>query len=213
MKLITEITEDVEYLTETQNGVKKFYIEGPYLTVNEANRNGRIYENSVMAPAVDKYLKEFISAKRSVGELGHPDSPSINLDRVSHMIESLKYDGGKHYIGRAKILESTPMGKIAAALIEEGVRIGVSSRGLGSLVERNGVKYVQNDFFINAIDIVSDPSGPGCMVRGIFENKEWDFDNHGNILEVYVDYKKKKIDEEKALRAFSGLLESFRRNR
>lgn len=211
MKLITEITEQVECLTESKDGVKRFYIEGPFLTANQANRNGRVYPGEVMESAVGKYNTDYITSKRSVGELGHPDGPSINLDRVSHMIESLKHDGKDHWIGRARVLESTPMGKIAASLISEGVRLGVSSRGLGSLQEKNGVKYVQPDFFISTIDIVQDPSGPGCFVNGLNENVEYAMLDDGRIIQLAVDHAKKKIDEAKALKAFAELMESFKK--
>ncbi len=211
MKILRELTEDVEYITEAgADGVKRLFIEGPFLTANQQNRNGRIYPGDVMESAVNKYNSDYISQKRAVSELGHPDGPTINLDRVSHIIESLKHDGKDHWIGKAKILESTPMGKIAATLINEGVKLGVSSRGLGSLVEKNGSKYVQNDFMISAVDIVSDPSGPGCVVQGINESIEYAMLEDGRIIQTVVDVYKKKIDEQKFIKEFKRLIESFK---
>lgn len=207
MQLIRELTEDVEYIVESaEDGVKRTYITGPFLTANVANRNGRIYESSVMESAVEKYNTDYIQQKRALSELGHPSGPAVGLDRVSHIIESLKHDGKNHWIGKAKILESTPMGKIASALISEGVKLGVSSRGLGSLVEKNGVKYVQNDFFINAIDIVADPSGPECWVNGLQESIDYQMLDDGRIIQAIVDVKKHRIDEAKFLNAFSQYL-------
>lgn len=175
MKLFTELNEEVEYITETkESGEKAHYIVGRFITCDEKNKNGRIYEQHVVSPEVSRYIKEVISANRAFGELGHPSGPSINLDRVSHIITELKKDG-KHYIGKAKLTE-TPMGKIAIGLINSGGQLGVSTRGMGSLIEKNGAKYVQSDFKLATVDIVGDPSGPGCFVNGIMENAEWVYD-------------------------------------
>ena len=172
MKLIKEINETVNYLTESADGKKELYIEGPFLVSEKKNRNGRLYEFNTMKKEVHRYTEEYINKHRAFGELGHPETPSINLDRVSHMITSLKEDGTQ-WIGKAKILD-TPMGQIARQLIEGGAQLGVSSRGMGSLKNVNGVNVVQNDFYLaTAADIVADPSAPGAFVQGIMEGKEW----------------------------------------
>jgi len=173
MKLIKEITETVSYLVEDSDGKKSLHIEGPFLVAEKKNRNGRLYEYSTMAKEVARYTEEYINKHRAFGELGHPESPSINLDRVSHMITSLREDGNNQWIGKAKILD-TPMGNIARSLIEGGAQLGVSSRGMGSLKNVNGVNVVQPDFYLaTAADIVADPSAPGAFVQGIMEGKEW----------------------------------------
>jgi hypothetical protein len=172
MKLIKEITETVSYLVEESDGKKALHIEGPFLVAEKKNRNGRLYEYNTMRKEVARYTEEYIDKKRAFGELGHPETPSINLDRVSHMIVSLKEDGTQ-WIGKAKILD-TPMGNIARSLIEGGAQLGVSSRGMGSLKNVNGVNVVQPDFYLaTAADIVADPSAPGAFVQGIMEGKEW----------------------------------------
>lgn len=172
MRLIKELTEDVQYIAEEKDGKKTLYIEGVFLQSNLKNRNGRVYPKEVMAKEVARYTAEQINKNRALGELGHPDGPTVNLDRVSHMIVSLKEDGD-NWIGKAKILE-TPMGKIAASLIEAGAQLGVSSRGLGSIKERQGISEVQDDFMLaTAADIVSDPSAPDAFVEGIMESREW----------------------------------------
>ena len=172
MKLIKEIYETVNYLVEDANGNKSLHIEGPFLVAEKKNRNGRLYEAATLRKEVDRYTEEYINKHRAFGELGHPETPSINLDRVSHMITSLKEDGNV-WIGKAKILD-TPMGAIARNLIEGGAQLGVSSRGMGSLKNVNGVNVVQPDFYLaTAADIVADPSAPGAFVQGIMEGKEW----------------------------------------
>ena len=175
MKLITETVQEIKYLSEKKDdGSKSYFIEGPFLQTEIANRNGRIYRKETMDKEVKRYIKEYVETKRAFGELGHPDGPSINLDRVSHMIVSLKEDGN-NYIGRAKIMTETPMGRIVKNLIDEGAQLGVSSRGMGSLkVNKEGVNEVQDDFYLaTAADIVADPSAPDAFVRGIMEGKEW----------------------------------------
>ena len=175
MKLITETIQNISYLKENrEDGGKAYYIEGPFLQTEIKNRNGRLYRKEVMQKEVDRYIKEYVNTKRAFGELGHPDGPSINLDRVSHMIVGLKEDGN-NYIGRAKIMTETPMGRIVKNLIDEGAQLGVSSRGMGSLkVNSEGVNEVQDDFYLaTAADIVADPSAPDAFVRGIMEGKEW----------------------------------------
>jgi hypothetical protein len=172
MKLIKEITETVSYLVEEADGKKSLHIEGPFLVAEKKNRNGRLYEYNTMKKEVARYTEEYINKHRAFGELGHPETPSINLDRVSHMITSLREDGNT-WIGKAKILD-TPMGNIARSLIEGGAQLGVSSRGMGSLKNVNGVNVVQPDFYLaTAADIVADPSAPGAFVQGIMEGKEW----------------------------------------
>jgi hypothetical protein len=172
MKLIKEVVETVNYLTEEKDGKKSLFIEGPFLVSERKNKNGRLYEYDTMKKEVARYSEEYINKNRAFGELGHPDTPSINLDRVSHMIVGLKEDGHQ-WIGKAKILE-TPMGNIAKNLIEGGGQLGVSSRGMGSLKNVNGTNIVQDDFYLaTAADIVADPSAPGAFVQGIMEGKEW----------------------------------------
>ena len=175
MKLITETVQDIQYIKEArEEGGKAYYIDGPFLQTEIQNRNGRLYRKETMDKEVQRYIKEYVTTKRAFGELGHPDGPSINLDRVSHMIVSLKEDGN-NYIGRAKIMTETPMGRIVKNLIDEGAQLGVSSRGMGSLkVNSEGVNEVQDDFYLaTAADIVADPSAPDAFVRGIMEGKEW----------------------------------------
>lgn len=177
MKLIKELVEEVNFISEDANGKKNYYIEGIFLQSNLKNRNGRVYPKHVMEKEVERYMKEYVETKRAFGELGHPEGPSINLDRVSHIITSLKEDGD-NYIGRAKITTSTPMGKIAAALLDEGAKLGVSSRGLGTLKQtQEGINEVQDDFYLaTAADIVADPSAPDAFVQGIMEGKEFWYD-------------------------------------
>jgi hypothetical protein len=180
MKLIREEIEKVEVITETKNGKKTLYIQGPFLQTEQQNRNGRVYRRNVMEREVKRYTDEHISKGRALGELGHPDGPTINLDRVSHKIVSLEQKGND-FIGKAQIL-STPMGKIAESLLKEGVCLGVSSRGIGSLrPTKEGYSEVGEDFMLaTAADIVADPSAPDAFVQGIMEGKEWVWE--GGIL-------------------------------
>ena len=176
MKLITEQIDDVEVIVENRNGKKSMFIEGIFLQGDIQNRNGRMYPMDTLRREVQRYNESFVDSGRAVGELGHPEGPTVNLDRVSHKIVSLK-ESGSNFIGKAKIL-STPMGKIAQNLIDEGVKLGVSSRGLGTLaVNENGIKVVSDDFMLaTAADIVSDPSAPDAFVSGIMEGKDWVWD-------------------------------------
>mgnify|MGYP000067428189 CR=1 FL=1 len=192
MKLIKEINDNVNYTyLEEANGKKCLHIEGPFLVAETKNKNGRLYEFNTMKKEVDRYTSEYINKSRAFGELGHPESPSINLDRVSHMIVGLREDGNQ-WIGKAKILD-TPMGNIARSLIEGGAQLGVSSRGMGSLKNVNGVNVVQPDFYLaTAADIVADPSAPGAFVQGIMEGKEWMLVN-GVWTEQYVEEAKREI--------------------
>lgn len=176
MKLISELTENVKYLVEESDGKKNLYIEGIFLQSECVNKNKRKYSKDIMEREVNRYKKEFVNENRALGELGHPDGPQINLERVSHRIVSLKEDGN-NYIGKALILD-TPMGNIAKSLLEGGTKIGVSSRGLGSLKPVNGINEVQDDFYLaTAADIVADPSAPSAFVQGIMEGKEWIYNN------------------------------------
>ena len=177
MKLITEhIDNKLSVLTEAKkDGSKGYAIEGVFMQADKANRNGRIYEKKIMESAVNKYVTEQVKTGRAVGELNHPEGPTINLDKVSHRITDLRFEG-TDVIGKASIL-NTPMGKIVQGLLEGGVQLGVSSRGMGSLVERNGVMYVQDDFMLSTVDIVQDPSAHDAFVNGIMEGVEWVWDN------------------------------------
>ena len=187
MKLIKEIVESVNYLFEEKDGKKTLFIEGPFLVSEKANRNGRMYKEDTMRKEVGRYTEDYINKNRAFGELGHPDTPSINLDRVSHLIVSLRQEG-TDWIGKAKILE-TPMGNIARNLIEGGAQLGVSSRGMGSLKSINGINIVQDDFYLaTAADIVADPSAPGAFVQGIMEGKEFWYDvSRGTWVEEEVE--------------------------
>ena len=193
MKLITEEIESVKVITEESDGKKTLYITGPFLQAEVTNRNGRNYPFPILQKEVKRYDENFIQKGRALGELGHPNGPTVNLDRVSHMITSLKSEGN-NFMGKAKILD-TPMGNIAKSLIESGVTLGVSTRGVGSLVEKNGIKYVADDFMLStAADIVADPSAPDAFVQGIMEGKEWVWD--GDILrEMNAAKTKKRIED------------------
>lgn len=194
MKLITETVEDVRYLSEsTEDGKKNLYIEGVFLVGEQANRNRRIYKIDTLREEVGRYTEEYINTNRALGELGHPDTPSINLERVCIKIESLKEDGNNRFIGKARVLE-TPYGNIVKNFIESGVSLGVSSRGLGSLIPgENGLNIVADDFRLaTAADVVADPSAPGAFVNGIMENKEWLF-VEGRFVESDIDRAKLAI--------------------
>jgi len=195
MKLICEINEDLEYIAEaTEDGGKNHYIKGVFMQGNLKNRNGRVYPMEVLQKEVGRYQKEYIDRKRAFGELGHPSGPTINLDRVSHMITELKQDGD-NFIGKAKVMD-TPMGNIVKNLMNEGATIGVSSRGMGSLKpNKSGIAEVQNDFYLaTAGDIVADPSAPDAFVEGIMEGKEWVWDN-GIIREATINDYKEEISK------------------
>ena len=193
MKLISEEIQNAEYLVEEKNGKKSYKIKGIFLQSDLKNRNGRVYPKQVLEQEVARYNREFINKKRAFGELGHPDGPTVNLERVSHMITSLTPDG-KNFIGEAKIMD-TPYGKIVKGLIDEGAQLGVSSRGMGSLIQRNGVNYVKDDFYLaTAADIVADPSAPDAFVEGIMESKEWVWDN-GVLKEKDIESWKKQVRE------------------
>ena len=176
MKLITELTEDIKYIKENiGNGEKTYFIEGVFMQSDVKNRNGRVYPTNILKKECGRYIKEYVEKGRAMGELNHPTGPTVNLDRVSHMIKTLHEDG-KNVYGKAKVLD-TPMGRIVKNLIDEGAQLGVSTRGMGSLRAKNGYQEVQEDFMLAAIDIVADPSAPNAFVNGIMEGKEWVFEN------------------------------------
>lgn len=193
VKLISEEISDVEYLTEEQeDGKKNYKIKGIFMQADLKNRNGRIYPMEILQKEVNRYNKEYIKENRAFGELGHPDGPTVNLERASHMITAL-YPDGKNFIGEAKIL-GTPMGNIVKNLMDEGAKLGVSSRGMGSLDQKNGANYVRNDFYLaTAADIVADPSAPSAFVEGIMEGKEWVWD-HGTLVEAELAQAKRRIE-------------------
>lgn len=206
MKLIKEISQSLEYLTEaSESGKKSVFIEGIFMQADKNNKNGRIYPKRIMESEVNRY-QDLIREKRSLGELGHPPNPTVNLDKVSHLITSLRMEGND-VIGRAKVLD-TPMGKIAQNFIEEGVRLGVSSRGLGSLKERNGVNEVQDDFHLATVDIVADPSAPDAFVQGIMENAEWVCEN-GIWKSVQIEQAQNKIKKASKAQLAEAKLEVF----
>ena len=194
VKLISEEIQDVEYICEQkEDGKKNYKIKGVFMQADIKNRNGRVYPMEVLNKEVRRYNKEYINEKRAFGELGHPDGPTVNLERASHMITKL-YPDGKNFIGEAKIM-STPMGEIVKTLMDEGAKLGVSSRGMGSLDQKNGANYVRNDFYLaTAADIVADPSAPNAFVEGIMEGKEWIW-NNGLIKEADVSEIKNNIEE------------------
>ena len=214
MKLISETVEDVNYLIDDDDtGKKNYRIRGPFLQAEIKNRNGRIYPMNILEKEVGRYNKEYIQKNRAFGELGHPDGPTVNLERVSHMITGLHPDGN-NFIGEAKIMD-TPYGKIVKNLIDEGAKLGVSSRGMGSLEPRRGVNFVKDDFYLaTAADIVADPSAPNAFVEGIMEGKEWIWDN-GAVKEMDIAAYKKQLDmkyqraqarEEKAAELFENFM-------
>lgn len=174
MKLITELTEDIKYIKENVgNGEKAYFIEGIFMQASVKNRNGRVYPQGILVNECKRYIREYVDKGRALGELNHPTGPTVNLDRVSHIIKELHEDGNTIY-GKAKIMD-TPMGKIVKNLIEEGAQLGVSTRGMGSLKSKNGYQEVQEDFMLAAVDIVADPSAPNAFVNGIMEGREWMF--------------------------------------
>ena len=224
MRLITEVfNEDCEVLTEATEGRKKnYFIEGIFMQGDLKNRNGRIYPSQVLEKEMNRYNKDFIQTKRALGELGHPDGPQINGDRVSHLITEMKRDGS-NFIGKAKIL-GTPMGEIVKTFIDEGVKVGVSTRGLGSVKPTaDGIMEVQNDFHLATVDVVTDPSGPNCFVNGIMENTEYYYDIASNtwraqelieqaVKEVKKEYRKtvRKVDEAYAAKLLENFIRSLK---
>lgn len=216
MKLIKEHTEEVKLIVEAKDskGTKDYFIEGVFLQSNLKNRNGRMYPKDILQNEVNRYNEQYITKNRAYGELGHPDSPTINLDRVSHMIKSLKIEGD-NFVGRAKILD-TPYGKIVKSLIDEGAQLGVSSRGMGSLVQKNGMNLVQDDFMLaTAADIVADPSAPDAFVEGVMEGAEWVYNASTNSWmvaeQIRSDIRKMNVKQlvESQARMFQTFLDSL----
>ncbi len=213
MKLISEVVDDsmVEFITEEKNGSKSHYIQGVFMQAEQKNRNGRVYPKAILKEQVNKYIKEYVDQNRAFGELGHPDGPIVNLERVSHMIKELKEDGN-NFMGKAKIMD-TPYGKIVKNLIDEGAKLGVSSRGMGSLKNVGGTNIVQDDFYLaTAADIVADPSAPEAFVEGIMEGKEWVWDNGvirekavQKLKDELVKAKQKQLEETK-IRLFTKFM-------
>ena len=213
MLLITEVTEDISLLWEENDGKKSLNIEGIFMQAEKVNRNGRLYERNILFNEANRYNENFVKKSRALGELGHPDGPTVNLDRVSHMITKLDFDGN-NVTGRAKIME-TPMGKIVENLINGGAKLGVSTRGMSSLKNENGVNKVQKDFMLSAVDIVADPSAPDAFVDGIMEGKEWIYEN-GIFKEKQIEEYKKIVKaatrqqlEEKKLEVFKNFIQNL----
>ena len=208
MKLISEYNDNhLEVIVEKVNGKKTLFIEGIFMQADSKNRNGRIYEKSILEAAVNKYVKEQVSTGRAVGELNHPEGPSINLDKVSHKITELRFDGS-NVIGKASIL-NTPMGNIVTGLLEGGVKLGVSSRGMGSLVNKNGAMYVKDDFMLSTIDIVQDPSAPEAFVNGIMEGVDWVW-NNGVLCPQEVEKIETEIKEARGMRSSDIEIKAFK---
>ena len=209
MKLITEMNEDVELLVEDSGGKKNYFISGIFMQAEQKNRNGRIYPQGVLEPKVNSYVDDFVEKNRAFGELNHPQGPTVNLDRVSHLVKDLQCEGN-NFNGKAKIMD-TPMGKIVKNLMDEDAKLGVSTRGMGSLKSENGVNMVQPDFMLAAVDIVADPSAPDAFVDGIMEGKEWIWDN-GILKEKQIsEYHNeiKKTSSRNMKQKFSSLFEDF----
>lgn len=214
MKLITETVEEVAYLTENKDGEKQYFIEGVFMQAEKKNKNGRVYPKPILAKEANRYVTEYVNKNRALGELNHPTGPSVNLDRVSHKVTWL-YENNNDFYGKAKILD-TPCGQIVKNLMSEGVKLGVSTRGMGSLEKRGGVNVVKEDFMLAAIDIVADPSAPNAFVNGIMEGREWVWDNgllkeqqiaqYHNILQKTP---KRKL-EEQSIKLFSDFLRKLK---
>jgi hypothetical protein len=212
MKLITEMNEDISFVVEgNENGKKKFAIEGVFMQSDTVNRNGRVYPRTILENEVNRYSKKYVNENRALGELNHPSGPTVNLDKVSHLITNLRMEG-KDVIGKAKLLE-TPCGLIAQNLLEAGVKLGVSSRGMGSLKESRGYKEVQKDFMLSAVDLVADPSAPNAFVNGIMEGVEWIWDNGVLKQEVVENYRQivKRAPSKKLQETAVNVFEDFMR--
>ena len=215
LKLITETVNDVKALVEAVEGNEKpsYFIEGIFMQGNKKNQNGRVYPTETLVREMQRYQKEYIERKRAFGELGHPDSPTVNLDRVSHMITGLQQHGDD-FVGRAKVLVHTPMGNIVKALIDEGAELGVSSRGLGSLRDADGIMEVQDDFYFSTVDIVADPSAPDAFVRGVMEGKAWVWES-GVLKECALEQLAQQVEKVhgptvSATQRSAALVESFK---
>ena len=208
MRMISEYMDsDLEVLVEEKNGKKSLVIEGVFMQADQKNRNGRVYEKAVLESAVNKYIKEQVETGRAVGELNHPEGPSINLDKVSHKITELRFDGS-NVIGKASIL-NTPMGNIVTGLLEGGVKLGVSSRGMGSLVQRNGTQHVGKDFMLSTVDIVQDPSAPEAFVNGIMEGVDWVW-NNGVLVAQEIESIETEIKEARNMASADVEIRAFK---
>lgn len=214
MKLITEINEDIKYVKEnTGNGEKNYFIEGIFMQSGVKNRNGRVYPQSTLLKECKRYITEYVDKGRALGELNHPTGPTVNLDRVSHIVKELREDGNTIY-GKAKVMD-TPMGRIVKNLIEEGAQLGVSTRGMGSLKSKNGYQEVQEDFMLAAVDIVADPSAPNAFVNGIMEGREWILENGAWSVKDYENARKiiknssKNVLNENMLKLFNNYFRSM----
>lgn len=214
MKLITETIEEVAYLTENANGEKQHFIEGVFMQAEQKNKNGRVYPKQILAKEAQRYVTEYVNKNRALGELNHPTGPSVNLDRVSHKITWL-YENNNDFYGKAKILD-TPCGQIVKNLMNEGVKLGVSTRGMGSLEKKGSINVVKEDFMLAAIDIVADPSAPNAFVNGIMEGREWIWDNgilkEQQIAAYHNSLKrtpKRKLQEE-SIKLFSDFLKKIK---
>ena len=205
------MNEEVEYIVESSEGKKNYFISGIFMQAEQKNRNGRIYPMNVLSPKVDSYVSDFVDKNRAFGELNHPQGPTVNLDRVSHLVKDLQCEG-TNFNGKAKIMD-TPMGKIVQNLMDEGAKLGVSTRGMGSLKSQNGVNMVQPDFMLAAVDIVADPSAPDAFVDGIMEGKEWIWEN-GLLKEREISLYQEQIQKTSSRnmkKEFSRLFEDFLR--
>lgn len=207
MKLITETIQDINILTEEKDGKKSYFIEGVFMQAESKNRNGRVYPIAVMEKELGRYNTDYVKTNRAMGELGHPEGPTVNLERVSHLIKDLRLEKNDVY-GKAKILD-TPYGKIVRNLIDEGVKLGVSSRGMGSLKEQDGVNVVQEDFMLAAVDVVADPSAPNAFVNGIMEGREWIWDN-GVLKPVEIEKYKATIEKTPSRKLEEQAMELFK---
>lgn len=207
MKLITETIQDINILTEEKDGKKSYFIEGVFMQAESKNRNGRVYPIAVMEKELGRYNNDYVKTNRAMGELGHPEGPTVNLERVSHLIKDLRLEKNDVY-GKAKILD-TPYGKIVRNLIDEGVKLGVSSRGMGSLKEQDGVNVVQEDFMLAAVDVVADPSAPNAFVNGIMEGREWIWDN-GVLKPVEIEKYKATIEKTPSRKLEEQAMELFK---
>lgn len=205
------MNEEVEYIVESSEGKKNYFISGIFMQAEQKNRNGRIYPMDVLSPKVDSYVSDFVDKNRAFGELNHPQGPTVNLDRVSHLVKDLQCEG-TNFNGKAKIMD-TPMGKIVQNLMDEGAKLGVSTRGMGSLKSQNGINMVQPDFMLAAVDIVADPSAPDAFVDGIMEGKEWIWEN-GLLKEREISLYQEQIQKTSSRnmkKEFSRLFEDFLR--
>ena len=205
------MNEEVEYIVESSEGKKNYFISGIFMQAEQKNRNGRIYPMNVLSPKVDSYVSYFVDKNRAFGELNHPQGPTVNLDRVSHLVKDLQCEG-TNFNGKAKIMD-TPMGKIVQNLMDEGAKLGVSTRGMGSLKSQNGINMVQPDFMLAAVDIVADPSAPDAFVDGIMEGKEWIWEN-GLLKEREISLYQEQIQKTSSRnmkKEFSRLFEDFLR--